>query len=89
MSDIREYEPAILPTRGMIERVMGPSQATLDFEEELEQDGIKRYLGFLWDDMASTRNNIRKQLGETEKYNNFLLQKVNLNLVNNIMYNYL
>lgn len=77
MYSIREYFPTTLPPRGLIQTVIGPSKATLEFEKELEQDNIKRYLNFLSDDMTALWNNIRKQLLEVEEYNKYLIRKIN------------
>lgn len=77
MYSIREYFPTTLPPRGLIQTVIGPSKATLEFEKELEQDNIKRYLNFLSDDMTALWDNIRKQLLEVEDYNKYLIIKIN------------
>jgi len=77
MYSIREYFPTTLPPRGLIQTVIGPSKATLEFEKELEQDNIKRYLNFLSVDMTALWDNIRKQLLEVEDYNNYLIININ------------
>ena len=70
------YTEPILPSRSILEKIFGPSQATLDFEKMEKEAHMREHLESLWTNMEEIRANIMSQLRNAEEMNLRVLQGV-------------